>query len=386
MDDIYLDNAATTKPKTEVINKMNEVLRNNFANPSSLYKLGIDSEKVIKQARRKISNHLKIKPKDLIFTGSGTIANNIAIKGAVNRLKKFGNRIITTQIEHKSVLEIFKYLGNKGFDIVYLPVNKQGIINIEQLKDVINDKTIMVSIMAVNNELGSVQPLKEVSQIISDYDNIYFHVDGVQAFGKVSIDLNKLKIDLYSISSHKVHGPKGLGGLYISDNIIIDKILHGSDQERGFYPGTENTAGIAGFSEAVNHLPTKKEIEKMYRLKNTLALKIKNNMNNVIINTPDDDNSCAPHILNVSFADIKGEVLVHSLESQGIYVSTGSACTSKKSSISHVIKALNLPSNYQDGAIRFSLSPYNTRDEIIYTFNKVKDSVKKLRTIMGENQ
>jgi len=382
MDNIYLDNAATTKVIPEVLEKICEVLETNFANPSSLHGLGIDSEKKIKNARSKIANALNIKPAELIFTGSGTIANNIAIQGTVNRLKKFGKKIITSKIEHKSVLEIFKHFEKEGFEVIYLPVDQNGMIDLDKLKETIDKETILVSIMAVNNELGSYQPLKEISNIINKYDNLYFHVDGVQALGKVSLDLKGLNIDLFTVSSHKVHGPKGVGALYLNNDIIIDKILFGSSQEKGFYPGTENTAGIAGFGKAVEHLPTQPEIKQIKSLRNMLKDEIKAEIPDIIINTPSGENA-APHILNVSFKNIKGEVLVHSLEKDGIFVSTGSACTSRKDSISHVIQALNLPEGYRDGSIRFSFSQYNTKQEVEYTFKSIKENVANLRKIMG---
>ena len=382
MKEIYLDNAATTKALPEVVNKVKEALEKNYANPSSLHRLGIESEKMVKEARRNIADTFNIDSKELVFPGSGTIANNIAILGTIKRLKKFGKRIITSQIEHKSVLEIFKHLENEGFDVIYIPVNKNGKINIDRLKEVINKETILISIMAVNNEIGTVQPLKKIANIIKKYDNLYFHVDGVQALGKVPLDLKKLNIDLFTISSHKIHGPKGVGALYINNNILLDKIFYGSKQERGYYPGTENTPGIAGFGEAVKHLPNKDEIKKLYELRDLLADKIKNGIKEVVINTTLDDAS-APHILNISFAGIKGEVLVHTLEKEGIYVSTGSACTSRKDSTSHVIKALHLPDKYKGGSIRFSLSQFNTKEEIEYTYDILVKSVNQLRRIMG---
>lgn len=382
MDNIYLDNAATTKVTPKVLKKINEVLKNNYANPSSLHKLGIESEKVIKNARRNIADALDIRPGELIFTGSGTTANNIAIQGTVHRLEKFGKKIITSKVEHKSVLEIFKHFEQAGFEVVYIPVDQNGIINLSKLKEAVDDETILVSIMAVNNELGSCQPLREISNIIDNYDNIYFHVDGVQAFGKVPVKIKNLNIDLFTISSHKIHGPKGIGALYINKDIIIDKILFGSSQEKGFYPGTENTAGIAGFGKAAEHLPNQKEISHIKNLRDKLKDKIKGEIPDVIINTPSGEKA-APHILNVSFKGIKGEVLVHSLERDGIFVSTGSACSSRRDSVSHVIKALNTPKNYREGSIRFSFSPYNTEQEVEYAFKSIKKNVESLRKIMG---
>ncbi|MCF8000600.1 MAG: cysteine desulfurase [Halanaerobiales bacterium] len=385
MDEIYLDNAATTKPLPEVVNKIKKVLEDNYANPSSLHKLGINAEKLVKEARLQISNKLKTTREEIIFTGSGTLANNIGIKGAAYRLKKFGNNIITTEIEHKSVLQIFKHLEKRGFEVDYIPVNKKGIINLDILKEKLSNNTILISTMAVNNEVGSIQPIKRISEIVNKYKNLYFHVDGVQALGKINLNIKELGIDLYTVSGHKIHGPKGIGALYINNDIFIDKILHGSGQEKGFYPGTENTPGIAGFGEAVKHLPNNKSISKLKNLKNLLKQKIQTEIPDVIINTPPGDKS-APHILNVSFAKIKGEVLVHSLESENIYISTGSACTSRKNKTSHIIKALGLPDNYREGTVRFSLSQFNTEKEIEFTIKTLKKHVERLRKIMGGNR
>ncbi len=382
MDEIYLDNASTTKPISEVVKKIKEVLKVHYANPSSLHKLGINAEKLVKEARLHISNELQTKKEEIIFTGSGTLANNIGIQGAAYRLKKFGNNIITTEIEHKSVLNIFKHLEKKGFKVNYIPVNKNGIINLDILKEKINKNTILVSTMAVNNEIGSVQPLKKISKIIDKHENLYFHVDGVQALGKFNLDIKEIGIDLYTISSHKVHGPKGVGALYINEEILIDKILYGSNQERGYYPGTENMPGIVGFGEAIKHLPNDKTIKKMNRLKNLLRNGIENEIPDVIFNTPNEGKS-APHILNVSFANLKGEVLVHSLESENIYISTGAACTSRNDKTSHIIKALGLPDNYKEGTVRFSLSQFNSKKEIEITIKKLKKYVERLRKIMG---
>lgn len=381
MDYVYLDNAATTELHPEVIKKINNVLTKKFGNPSSLHRLGIDAEKEVKIARQNIAQVLNVDFNDIIFTGSGSISNNIAIKGAVNRLKKFGNKIITTQIEHKSVLEIFKHFEAQGLDVIYLPVNKDGVIDLELLKNELDDKTILVSIMAVNNETGVIQPLKEVSDLIKDYKNLYFHVDGIQSLGKIDLNIKELNIDLFSMSAHKIHGPKGVGALYINKDIIIDKILHGSNQEKGLYPGTENTPGIVGFGEAVRHLPNKNELKIMKELNINFAKKIKNNIKEVKINTPIDGQS-APHILNVSFSKIKGEVLVHSLENDNIYISTGSACSSKKDTTSHVIKAIGIPDKYKEGTIRFSFNKNITDKHIEYVFNNLEKNISDLRKIM----
>ncbi|MCF8008403.1 MAG: cysteine desulfurase [Halanaerobiales bacterium] len=379
MKSIYLDNASTTKIDFPVLEKIIEIHKSYYANPSSLHRLGIEVEKQIKKARQTIADYLKINKEELIFTGSGTIANNIAIQGAVNKLRKYGNKIITSSIEHNSVLEIFKNLNKRGFETVYIPVNKNGIIDIEKLKSVIDKKTILVSVMAVNNEIGSIQPLEQISSLVNNFKNIYLHIDAVQAFGKIPINLDN--IDLLTISGHKVHGPKGIGALYIDKNILINKILYGSNQEGGYYPGTENSPGIIGFGEAVKNIHSKEELEFINSLKIQLKNLITESIDDVIVLTPSDKIS-APHILNIAFANIKGEILVHSLERDNIYVSTGAACHSKNDNLSHVIKALNVSKKYQEGSIRISFSKNNTKKEVTKTAALIKKHVSKIRKVM----
>ncbi len=381
MKEVYLDNAATTKVYEPVIEEVNHALRSSYGNPSSLHGMGIDAEKIIKNSRAVIAAKLQVDAKEIFFTSGGTESNNLAIKGAVNSLNRYGNRIITSSIEHPSVLNVFKGLERGGYDVKYLGVNQSGLINLKELEEYLNDDTILVSIMGVNNEIGSIQPLAEIGELISAYDNLYFHVDGVQTFTKVDSYPAKANIDLYSISSHKLHGPKGSGALYIKKGSRIDNLLAGSKQESGLRPGTENVPGIAGFGKAVQLAPDSEDLQRMQELKEALAAKILKEIEETEINGPKLADG-APHILNISFAEIKGEVLVHSLERDNIYLSTGAACSSRQETPSYVLEAIGTKPKMIAGAIRFSLSSTTTLEEIDYTVDKLKAHVKMLRKIM----
>ncbi|SNY05936.1 cysteine desulfurase [Orenia metallireducens] len=381
MEEIYLDNAATTKPYPEVVEKMKIALTTTYGNPSSLHRMGIEAEKMIKEARKNIASKLDVSDKEVYFTSGGTESNNLAIKGAVNSLKRHGKRLITSSIEHPSVLNLFKRLESEGYDVKYLQVDNEGIIDLEELKAYLNDETILVSIMGVNNETGSIQPLAEIGELLSDYDNLYFHVDGVQGFGKVDIPLSKIGIDLYSISAHKIHGPKGTGALYIKRGTRIDNLISGSKQESGIRPGTENVPGIAGFGQAVELLPSQDDKEKMYRLKELLVTRVLDEIEDSYLNGP-KIHSGAAHIANISFVGVKGEVLIHTLERDNIYLSTGAACSSKQDTPSYVLEAMKVKPKLIEGAIRFSFAPTTTVEEINYTVDKLKDAVKMLRKIM----
>jgi len=381
MEEIYLDNAATTKPYPEVVEKMKVALTTTYGNPSSLHRMGIAAEKMIKEARKTIASKLDVSAKEIYFTSGGTESNNLAIKGAINSLKRYGKRLITSSIEHPSVLNVFKRLESKGYDVKYLKVNREGIVDLEELKEYLNDETILVSIMGVNNETGAIQPLAEISELVADYDNLYFHVDGVQTFGKVDIPLSKLGIDLYSISAHKIHGPKGTGALYIKRGTRIDNLISGSKQESGIRPGTENVPGIAGFGQAVELLPSQDDKYRIYQLKELLINRILTEVEESSLNGP-DIHTGAVHIANISFAGVKGEVLIHTLERDNIYLSTGAACSSKQDTPSYVLEAMKVNPKLIEGAIRFSLAPTTTEQEINYTVDKLKDAVKMLRKIM----
>ena len=379
--EIYLDNSATTKPYKEVVDKMVEALTTDYANPSSLHRKGIDVEKNIKLIRQEIARTLGAKDKEIYFTSGGTESNNSVIRGVANLYKKRKNHIISTEIEHPSVLNTLKDLEEDGFEVTYLKVDKYGKIDIEEFKQSIKPTTILVTIMHVNNEIGTIQPIEEIGKYLKSLkDKVYFHVDAVQSYGKINFKPSKYNIDFMSVSGHKLHGPKGIGFMYIKENNRLKPILTGGGQEIGIRSGTENVPGIYGLGEAVKILnkDLNSTINKIQELKDLLKEEIVNNIDNIKINSP-EDGVC--HILNISFEDVKGEVLLHYLEQKGIYVSTGSACSSKKKG-SHVLNAIGLNPKEIDGAIRFSLSDLNTKEEMIETVKILKESVGDLRMII----
>ncbi|MGM0502016.1 MAG: cysteine desulfurase family protein [Bacillota bacterium] len=380
MTEIYLDNAATTKAADEVVEQMSETLRRNYGNPSSLHDKGLAAEKLVKSAREKLAAKLKVTTEDIYFTSGGTEANNLAILGTINALKNYGSRIITTKIEHPSVLNIFKSL-EEDWDVKYLDVDQTGIINLKQLAEYLNEETILVSIMAVNNELGTIQPLEQIAHLTNQYNNLYLHVDAIQALGKIDLYPGRLGIDLCSLSAHKIHGPKGVGALYAAGKTNLKAIFRGSNQEGGIRPGTENVPGIVGFGTAVDVITTREEREKMYQLKELLVTRILEEIEGSSLNGP-TIKAGAPHIASISFTGIKGEILVHSLAEEDIYVSTGAACSSKRKDSNHVLEAIGLANELIDKTIRFSFGAYNTIEEVNYTIDKLKEKITMLRKIL----
>ena len=379
--EIYLDNSATTKPYKEVVERVAYALSTDYANPSSLHKKGIEVEKNIKEIRRNIARTLGVKDKEIYFTSGGTESNNAIIRGVVALNKKRKNHIISTVIEHPSVLNTLKDLQEEGFEVTYLNVDKYGKINLEELKQAIKPTTCLVTIMHVNNEVGSIQPIQEIGKYLKILnDKVYFHVDAVQSYSKINFKPSRYNIDFMSVSGHKLHGPKGIGFMYIRENNRIKPMLTGGGQEIGIRSGTENTPGIYGLGEAINIINQNldEKIEKIANLKNLLKNEIVKNIDDIKINSP-EDGVC--HILNISFRGVKGEVLLHYLEQKKVYVSTGSACSSKKKG-SHVLNAMELTPDEIEGAIRFSLSDLNTEEEILKATEIVRESVEDLRMII----
>ncbi len=379
--DIYLDNSATTKPYKEVVDEMVYALTIDYANPSAVHKKGVEVEKNIKNIRQTIAKSIGCKDKEIIFTSGGTEANNTIIRGIANANKKRKNHIITTKIEHPSVLKTMQDLQEHGFEVTYLDVNNKGVVEIDDVKNAIKDNTILISIMHVNNEIGSVQPIKEIGKYLTTLnEKVYLHVDAVQSFTKINFKPSRYNIDFMSVSGHKLHGPKGIGFMYIKDNNKIKPILTGGGQEIGIRSGTENVAGIYGLGSAVKIITSdlNAKIEKINTLKNKLRDYIVENIDDIKVNSP-EDGVC--HILNISFRGVRGEVLLHHLAQQGVFISTGSACSSKKKG-SHVLNAIGLTPEEIDGAIRFSLSDMTTEEEINEAFEIVKKSVEELRMII----
>lgn len=362
---IYLDNSATTRCSDRATEVMVQLLQKEYGNPSSLHLFGAQAEDYIKEAKKKIAKTLKADEKEIIFTSGGTESNNLAIFGAVEANKRAGNKIITTSIEHASVEQPMARLEELGYDVVYLDVDSNGIIDLEQLERELNEQTILVSIMHVNNEIGAVEPMEQAAELIAKKaKNALFHVDAIQSYGKYRIIPKKIGIDLLSVSGHKIHGPKGSGFLYVKSKTKIKPILFGGGQQKGMRSGTENVPAIAGLAEAAEeayeHL--EENVSKMRALKAMLLEGI-SSIPDVTVNGLTDERS-APHILSVSVKDVRSEVLLHSLEEKEIYVSAGSACSSNKPSISRTLKNIGIKEYLLDATIRFSLCEANTEEEM----------------------
>ncbi|SET20593.1 cysteine desulfurase family protein [Anaerobranca gottschalkii] len=376
--EIYVDNSATTFMDDEILNIYLDTIKKYYGNPSSLHQLGVESERLLKEGRKIIAQTLGVSEREIYFTSGGTESNNLAIHGTVRAYGHRGKKLITSSIEHPSVLEVFKDYQRQGYNVVYLDVDEFGFIDLEQLEKEVDDDTILVSIMLVNNEIGTLQDIVNIGRIIKEKNRrCIFHVDAVQGYGKVELNVVKANIDLLSISSHKFHGPKGVGGLYIKDKTNLAPIFQGGGQQQGIRSGTENVPGYYAMAKAAEKMFKLWDVNKtMGNLTNMIKEEILKNVKDVMILTPE---VAAPHIMTIAFRGLKGEVLLHSLESKGIFLSTGSACSSKQKGISHVLKAINLPKEYQEGAIRISLSRFNNEEEIKYLIQSIITSVEELK-------
>ena len=374
---IYLDNAATTKPSQRAAEAMMMAV-SDFGNPSSLHGLGLQTEKLINSARYNIANMLGVNSKNVYFTSGGTESNNLAIYGVANSLKRRGKRVITSTIEHPSVMESFKRLENDGYDVCYLGVDKDGIVNLDDLAGMLTEDTILVSIMHVNNETGVIQPIEKISAIVREKSpHCIIHCDCVQSFGKIPVKPDKMGVDMVSISAHKIHGFKGTGALY-TNYARITPLIRGGEQQNEIRPGTENVGGILAFSAAVSECEI--DIEKMREKRNLMRDLLCEKLDNVKVNGSCEHNSGS--VLNVSFIGIKAEILLHSLERHEIYVSTGSACSSHKPQPSHVLLAMGVEQKAVDGAIRISFSQNTTLDEIRTAAEIIAGEVSVIRRYM----
>lgn len=379
--EIYLDNSATTAAYPECGELVYSVMTKGYGNPSSLHRKGIEAEKEVKTAAKRIAAALNANEKEIFFLSGGTEADNLAILGTADA--KRGRHIITSDIEHPAVLNTVEYLEKKGYDISYVPVDRNGRCIVKEFEKLIRKDTILVSIMLVNNEIGTIQPVKEMSDILKRKNkNALFHVDAVQGFGKIPFTAASLGADMITLSSHKIHGPKGVGALYIKSGTTINPIIHGGGQQGNMRSGTEDVSGIAGFGLAAEIASTdlKEKASRMMWLKARLRDGIIREIPEISVNTPYENS--APHILNVSFRGAKSEVILHTLENDGIYVSSGSACSSHKNAPSYVLTAIGLPMELIDGSIRFSLSEFTTQEEIDYTLKKLKAAVFGIRKVM----
>jgi cysteine desulfurase len=382
---IYLDNSSTTITDREVIMEMTPCFANFYGNASSFHSFGIQAKNILENSRVKISSYLNANAEEIIFTGSGTEANNIAILGILNALGKKGH-IITSKIEHHSVLNVFKHLENSGYEVTYLNVDKNGIISIDELSKSIKENTLFISVMYVNNEVGSIEPIKEISALISKInqnrsDKIYFHTDAVQAAGKMPIDVKALGIDLLSLSAHKFNGPKGIGVLYIKNGINIEPIMFGGHHENALRPGTENIPYIAGLAKALEL--SAENMKENTKIVSVLNEKLKNGILKLIpqVSVNGNSDNCLPYVLNISFNYIEGEALLLKLDMAGIAVSTGSACTSGSLGSSHVLAAMGVEPISAQGAVRFSFGHHNTQQDIDYVLEVLPKIVEGLRAM-----
>ncbi len=376
MDIIYFDNAATTKIKTEVLNEMMPYFTKNYGNASSLYSIGRNAKRAIENSRRQVAELINCNPNEIYFTGSGSESDNTALKGYVYANKSKGNHIITSKIEHPAILETCKNLENKGFEISYINVDENGTIDLEELKKTIKPSTILISIMFANNEIGTIEPIEEISKIAKE-NNIIFHTDAVQALGNTKIDVQKMNIDMLSMSGHKINAPKGVGALYIKNDIKIERFIDGGHQEKNKRAGTENVASIVGMGKAceIANRNLEVHIRNLRRLRDYYIVRITKEMGDKIRINGSLENRL-PGNANISFKGMDGSEIVYRLDEYNICVSSGSACSSKNTTSSHVLSAINVPEEFLTGAIRTTFGDNNTFEEINYLINCLKKIIK----------
>ena len=376
----YLDNSATTRVLPCVKDLMVEVMEVEYGNPSSLHKKGVEAEAQVRLARERIAKTLKAAEKNIYFTSGGTESNNMALIGAAMANRRAGMHLITSSVEHASVRQPMRFLEEQGFSVTYLPVDRTGKIRLDALADAIREDTILISVMYVNNEMGAVEPVEEIAQMIRrKKPDILFHVDAIQAYGKYEIRPKRQGIDLLSVSGHKIHGPKGIGFLYVGDSVKIKPIVFGGGQQKDLRSGTENVPGIAGLGLAAQEMyrDHQEKVERLYRLKEALVEGVAG-LDGTVVNGLTGRDS-APHIVSVSFEGVRSEVLLHALEEKGIYVSSGSACSSNHPSVSSTLKSIGVARDLLDSTIRFSFGMETVMDEITYTVDTLRQLLPMLR-------
>ena len=378
--EVYLDNSATTRCFDEVAQLMMKISCEEYGNPSSMHHKGVEAERYLRYARETLAKILKVNEKEIFFTSGGTESDNIAIIGTAMANHRTGRHLITTQIEHPAVIQTMKYLEAQGFRVTYLPVDKKGRIRLEDLQEAICKETILVSIMHTNNEIGTIEPIAEAGELIKKINPAtVFHVDAVQGFGKFRIYPSRMNIDLLSVSAHKIHGPKGVGFLYINDKIKINPIIYGGGQQKGMRSGTENVAGIAAFARAaeIMHSNLDADMNRLYELRDMFIQGV-SQIDKVKVNGCVGNESAA-HIVSLSVSGVRSEVLLHALEDKGIYVSAGSACSSNKPQLSATLKAIGIEKDLLHSTIRFSFSVFTTEEEIQYTVQTLREIIPELR-------
>ncbi len=377
---VYLDNSATTKCYDEVAELVCRVMCEDYGNPSSMHHKGVEAEQYVRYAKETLARLMKVNEKEILFTSGGTESDNIALIGTAMAHHRRGRHLITTRMEHPAVLQTMAYLERQGFDVTYLSVDREGRIRLQELEQAIRKDTILVSIMHVNNEIGSVQPIAEAGELIKRCNpQTLFHVDAVQGFGKFRIYPSRMNVDLLSVSAHKIHGPKGVGFLYIRAGARVNPIIYGGGQQKGMRSGTENVPGIAGLAKAADlvYENLDQDVDRMYELRQKLIDGV-SRIEDVRVNgCPGREG--APHIVSLSVRGVRSEVLLHALEEKEIYVSAGSACSSNKPQISDTLKAIGVERDLLGSTIRFSLSVFTTAAEIEYTIQALEEMVPMLR-------
>lgn len=385
MRKVYLDYSATTPVKDEVLQEMIPYFTQHFGNPSSLYTLGLEAKAALDKARAQVADLINANPKEIYFTGCGSEADNWTVFGVANALKDKGNRIITTKIEHHAMLHSCEFLEKNGYEVTYLDVEPDGTVKPETLEAAITDKTILISIMFVNNEVGTIEPIKELAAVAKKH-GILFHTDAVQALANVPIDVKDLGIDLMSMSAHKIYGPKGVGALYMRRGIRIPNYIHGGAQEMGKRAGTENLPGIVGFGKAAEMAKANidEHIKHCSELRNYLVERVLNEIPDTFVNGTMEHRH--PGNANITFEYIEGESILLLLDYKGISVSTGSACSSKSLKPSHVLDALGIPVEMIHGTVRFTVGDFTTKEDIDYVVESLKEVVEKLRLLSPVNE
>ena len=376
----YLDNSATTVCEPRVVEKVVQMMSEIFGNPSAMHNKGVEAENYVKEAKEIIAKTMKVQEKEILFTSGGTESNNLAIMGCAAANHRMGKHLITTKIEHPSVGNVMKHMEEEGYEVTYLPVDENGIVKLDKLKAALRPDTMLVSVMHVNNEIGAVQPIEEISKLVKANNKAtLFHVDAIQGYGKYRIYPKKMGIDLLSVSGHKIHGPKGVGFLYVDSKVKIKPILFGGGQQRDLRSGTENVPGIVGLAEAAKEIYTdfENKIDQLYDVKAYFVEKVME-LENVKINGL-TGRDAAPHVVSVSFPGIRSEVLLHSLEDREIYASAGSACASNKPAVSATLKAIDAPKEHLDSTLRFSFSVHTTKEDIDYCMEVLKGLLPMLR-------
>ena len=378
--EVYLDNSATTRCFPGTAKLMCDIMTEHYGNPSSLHRKGVEAENYIRESKQQIAWNLKTEEKEIYFTSGGTESDNLALMGCAHANSRAGKHLITTCIEHPAVLNTMKELERQGFRVTYLPVDETGRVRLSDLEAALCEETILVSVMYVNNEIGSVQPIEAIGEFLrKQKKKILFHVDAVQAYGKYRICPKRQGIDLLSVSGHKIHGPKGMGFLYIDSSVKIHPLLFGGGQQKDLRPGTENVPGIAGMGDAVREIYTdfSEKTERLYGLKEYFVNELEK-LEGTVVHGPKGRDG-APHIVSAGFTGVRSEVLLHALEDKGIYVSSGSACSSNHPSVSGTLKAIGVKKEFLDSTIRFSMSEFTTKEELAYCLDSLRELLPALR-------